>query len=48
MRIYYGKQLLDGPVSDAPEQITSALLAIDITYNGVETTNIIPDDIYGI
>ena len=48
VRLYYAKEAVTGTEADAPEIISSPLLAIDITYAGVAPENIIPTEIYGI
>ena len=48
VRLYYGSELVSGTEADAPEIISSPLLAIDLTYNGVATEYIIPTETYGI
>ena len=48
VRLYYAKESVTGTEADAPEIISSPLLAIDLTYAGVETENIIPTETYGI
>ena len=48
VRVYYASELVIGPESAAPEVISSPLLALDLTYNGSATENIIPTQTYGI
>ena len=48
IRVYYGSKLTTGADADSTEIISSPLLALDLTYNGVETELIIPTETYGI
>ena len=48
VRLYYGSELVGAPESNAPEVISSPLLAVDITYNGVSPSGIIVSGTYGI
>ena len=42
VRLYYNKQLSDAPASNTVDIVSSALLAVELTYNGTLTANIIP------
>ena len=47
VRLYYAKNLATAPASSTPEIVSSALLGVELTYNGSLTANLIPTDSNG-